>query len=151
MAEVIEVLNPAALRGIPDIWKLFEQLYPEGGDLLPGGAEAIAGDLAEDITSDSAIILVGYENAKPVGFIHVRLPNPPWEPEPVCVGWVNNGRKATGRAMIDKGVEFLRERGYSSFRALNSTDKADSIWARSFRRVTKPGTRLCSVMRFEFK
>ena len=151
MADILEIRNPAALRGIPEVWALFEELYPVHGALVPEGAESIAGEIAEDIVGDHAVILIAYEAGKPVGFIHVRLPGSPWEPEPTCIGWLNKGKKATGRALTDKGVEWLRERGYDAFRAINSTDKADSIWARSFRRVTKPGVRIGSIMRFDLK
>ena len=149
-AKIVELLNPAALA-VPEVWALFDALFPEGNMVVPAGAESLRMEYADEIESNDSAIFIAYEGSAPVGMIHVRLPASPWEPEPTVMGWVNKGDKATGRALTDKVVEFLVERGHNRFRALNRTGKADSIWARSFRRVTQSAERVGSVMQFECK
>ena len=152
MAQILGIKNPNALK-VPDVWTLFKEMFDASGPnrLMAGGADAVALDIASDILSDETGIFIAYEDGTPVGMSYINTHTNPWHPHPEWLGWYNKGSKQTARELADAGVAFIRQSGYTTFRAFNGSGRPDSVWARSFRRVTKSSQRLGAVMEFEVK
>lgn len=146
MAHVARLQNPTVLEKGP-VRELFVRAF-DGYPLLPAGFEDAAEDFQKLLPAPHVGVFVGAEKGQFKGLAVVLLPVDKSVPVPQVFHFYTEGRSVALRdALVGAVVDFVVQSGYSTFWAINMTRKADTVWARAFR---KAGTakRLGSVMEF---
>lgn len=142
---VVEVINPQALTAKPVQDFMFEAVRASSvGE--PDLAQA-ANNLITAILSKNTAVFVGTEDQMFKSLAIVSLPSPGEAQVPQVPHFYNAGSPKLKRETVQKVVDFVIEKGYNSFWAINGTGTADSVWARSFRRAGK-SHKIGSIMEF---
>ena len=146
MAQAIELQNPQVFN-VPEVQDVFRKAF-SGFDMFKGNFDDALPELSSMVENKSIGMMVGVQGGKFTACGIVILPNDKFTPTPQVALFYNEGNMAMKRALVAKIVDFVASAGYTKFRAINSTEKADSIWARGFRRAGK-SYRVGSIMEFQ--
>lgn len=76
-------------------------------------------------------VFMSYENKKPVGFAIVVWPQDGIE-KPQVAHFYNEGSRKSAIRLRNHVLERVRERGYNSLLAVNSSGAPDEVWQRAF-------------------
>lgn len=146
MAQAIRVTNPQVFQ-VPEVQTIFKKAF-EDFDMFSGDFDEAIPELMSMVDNPYTGMMMGVNkgNFEAVGI--VLLPNDKFTPIPQVPLFYNEGNMAMKRALVAKIVDFVASAGYTKFRAINRTEKADSVWARSFRRAGE-SERVGSIMEFK--
>lgn len=138
--------NPKALLA-EEVQSLFREAL-EKTILAPGGFEEVAEDIVHLIETPGAYVLIGEENNELKALSITVLPESKIQPWPQVLHIFNKGSPKM-RDMIIKGtVDFVKEKGYDRFWAVNGSGKSDVVWAHTFRKAGK-STKIGSILEFQ--
>ena len=146
MAKAIRLTNPNVFS-VPDVIDIFKRAL-ENFEMFNGDFEEALPELQIMVSKPEVGVMLGVEDGKFKGIGIVLLPDDKFSPIPQVPLFYNEGSMAIKRALVSKIVDFIVENGYTKFQAINTSGKADSIWARAFRRAGK-SRRIGSIMEFE--
>jgi hypothetical protein len=146
MSYVVRIEDPAFLD-TPTGWELFCDAFPPGNDVIFAPFEEAEERFRKMIQSPNIGLFVAIHDGEAVALSLLMLPGTKFDGPPQFVMIYNKGPRDAKRQVLDAGVDFLRVNGYMSFRAVNVTDRPDSIWARAFRSAGE-ARKVGSIMEF---
>ena len=127
--EIQTIFNPAALD-IPEVkaalnkWAIASQWQDQlRTQMSLGGAVVIVGT-ANDTQIDAAAI--------------VTLPQAFTDTIPWVVHFHNDGPRALTHKLVEGVLDFVRQSGYTAYKAFNQSGKPDKVWLRAFKQGGKP-------------
>jgi hypothetical protein len=147
MAYILRFENDSVLS-LDRVKDLFKRAFPEGSLVCNPGFEASIERFADMMYDPLYGIFAVCDGESLVGLSLVLLPTDENDPYPQVLHLYHQGDAQSRRQLIDATVDFIRESGYISFRAINATSKADSVWARLFSRAGA-ARRIGSIMEFK--
>lgn len=143
---VIRVGNPATFA-IPEVRGLFERGFANS-PLTPTGFGPAIKDF-ENMTKDPLVgVFLAYDDGKFQGFGIVILPHKTLVPYPQILHLYSEGKPKISEGLIEAGVAYMKEHGYTKFWALNGSGKSDKVWQRALRKGGS-ARKLASLMEFE--
>ena len=134
---VARVENPLALQ-FPDVMELLSRWEPLPNRWWP---------LVDMIQNQTGAILVGAVGQDLCGLVILTLPVEAGTNCPQIAHFHCDAGPKLRNQMVRGVVDFLREKGYVSFWAMNQSGAADSTWARAFR-LAGEARRIGTVMEF---
>ncbi len=146
MAQAIRLTNPQVFQ-VPEVQDIFRRALTNF-TMFHGDFDEAVPELEKLVENPMAGVIVGVEKGKFESIGIVLLPTDKFAPIPQVPLFYNEGNMTMKRVLVAKIVDFVAQGGYTKFHAMNTTDKADSIWARSFRRAG-PSRRVGSIMEFQ--
>ncbi len=146
MAQAIRLQNEQVFS-VPEVQTIFKKALTDF-DMFNGDFDEAIPELQQMVQNPRTGVMMGVNKGKFEAVGIVLLPNDKFTPTPQVALFYNEGNMAMKRALVAKIVDFVAGAGYTKFRAINTTEKADSVWARAFRRAG-PSGRVGSIMEFE--
>ncbi len=146
MAQAIRLQNEQVFS-VPEVKDIFKRAF-DGFDMFSGDFEEAIPELEAMVKNPRTGVMMGVNKGKFEAVGIVLLPDDKFTPTPQVALFYNEGNMAMKRVLVAKIVDFVAGAGYTKFRAINNTDKADSVWARSFRRAGQ-SDRVGSIMEFK--
>lgn len=131
MFQIVRTLNPKALD-VPQINALFARAF-EGSIIADGDFRSNVDEFRTLIADPTSGVFLGAEKGffKALGII--LLPTGKLIPAPQILHFYNEGSLGLKRALMTHGIDFLREKGYNSFWAINGAGIDEKLWKRAFR------------------
>lgn len=118
---VIHLQNPAILK-VP----FFQEFLQKALEKSPWGwDERMLPEIERHIQDPSTGVLLAMEHSTPVGISLVLLPTSPLDRMPQVAYLYSE--KAT-KELIKATVDFIKDKGYNRFQALNYTGNSDKAW-----------------------
>lgn len=148
---IIAITNPDTLGTVEELDALLQAAFPPGNLIDPRGYSP--DNFSKVIESPNNILLVAGEENPVTGtstlsaLALLTLPEEDDPTPPQVAHFFNTGSPILKNKLVDKVVEVVKARGYMSFRAINATGRADSVWARTFKRAGE-ASRIGSIMEF---
>jgi hypothetical protein len=134
---VARVENPLALQ-IPEVMDLLERWSPDPQRWWP---------ILDLVRLDTGGVLVGAVGQDLCALAIVTLPVETGTSCPQIAHFHCDGGAKLRNLLVRGVVDFLREKGYGFFWAMNQSGAADSTWARAFR-LAGEARRIGTVMEF---
>lgn len=109
-------------------------------DLIRRGFASVEGEVEaneqyleiwEKIGQDHMTVLVGFENNDPKGFSVIIWPASLKDKKPQILHFYSQGTKGFTRALRERTVEVIGEKGYIQFMAVNGSFHGDKAWLRA--------------------
>jgi len=146
MAQAIRLQNEQVFQ-VLEVQNIFKRAF-EDFDMFSGDFKEAIPELEGMVKNPRTGVMMGVNKGKFEAVGIVLLPDDKFTPTPQVALFYNEGNMAMKRALVAKIVDFVAGAGYTRFRAINTTEKADSVWARAFRRAG-PSDRVGSIMEFQ--
>lgn len=146
MAQAIRLTNPQVFQ-VPEVQDIFRRALANF-TMFNGNFDEAIPELERLVQNERAGVIIGVDKGVFKGIGIALLPDDKFSPIPQVPLFYNEGDMSMKRAIVTKIVDFIAQSGYTKFHAINTTDKADSIWARGFRRAG-PSKRVGSIMEFQ--
>lgn len=127
--EVQTVYNPAAvdipeLRAALEPWAKQANYFDHLKTFMATGGAAIIIGTMNDTRVDGASIVV--------------LPQAFTDEMPWVVHFHNDGSRALTHMMVKSTLDFIRQAGYTTYKAFNQSGRPDKVWLRIFKQGGKP-------------
>lgn len=132
MAMAIQLCNPLALNE-PPVAELFRRAFEATPDAAPNGIQSVVPDIVNAVTDpDAYFVVMGVADGKPAGLIMGHYPANGFYPYPTLfLLYTDPAVPGVKRAMQEKLVDILLERGYTTMWAMNGTGRPDEVWERA--------------------
>lgn len=130
--QVLHIQNANALRN-PMLVQLFKEALEETPDAAPGGWETCAEDVYAFVTDPGFVTCVGVEDGNFVCLMVALLPNNNVFPYPSVLLMYAKGSVETSRAVKERMVDIMLEKGYTFYRTANMSGHSDAAWERVMR------------------
>ena len=147
--EVFRVTNPDVLN-VSMFDDFLQRAFPEDSLMFPSGYAARKDRMVRIIKDPNFALFIGWEDNKLSGLSLVFAPDDVDLIRPQFSLFYSEGSSKIKAALLDAGIEFIKSKGHMEAWGVNGTDKPDSVWARTFRRVGN-WSRVGSIMKVEFK
>lgn len=148
MATVARLTDPKVLLNLK-VQDLFRAAFMDN-PIVPEGFDANAGEFVRMVQSPGTHVLLGADDGELRGLAIVVMPQDKLVGKPQVFHFYCDKSLPLRKALIRKVVDTVLQNGYTTFYAMNATDKPDSVWARTFR-LAGEAVRKASVMEFTIK
>lgn len=146
MATIFRLQNPNILTD-PGFLGLLTRWSQSFGMPAP---HHMVGDLGRIMTSDKAALFAGMERIdKWLAMGIVFLPEGPLNTTPQLAYFYNEGSPELRRILAQTMVDFVKQKGYTRFMALNHTGHSDKAWSKVMQVQGWTPAKVGSIMEFE--